>query len=457
MIFFSTALSSSDRVTIETDQDCYYSLGIFANYVDWRVQSSAAAAACYRVDEQVVWRQSDLSNVSASGNSLIKNQSGGGWNGGAASWNTVSDNGYLQFTATETNTFRMIGLSNTNVNSNFNTIQYAIYLRNDAQIEVYESGSGRGLFGSYASGDIFRVAVDAGVVKYFRNGNLFYISNVTPTLPLLVDVSINSINGTVTNAVVSNYSNGDFTATMSGSFTSINYQWTLNGNNVGSNSPSYSNSNVTINDVVSCTATISIGGCTRTLASNSMTVTPLTAPSNIDFYITGNTATAACNTGEEQVKWKISDLANTNIAGSGNSLIKIQSGGWNGGAASWNTVNDNGYLQFTATETNTLRMVGLSTTNANANFNTIQYAVYLRNDAQFEVYESGSGRGLFGSYASGDIFRIAVDAGVVKYFRNGNLFYSYQCHCIELQHRNFYSYSKQCRHNTHLSVETQRK
>ncbi|MFN4811784.1 MAG: hypothetical protein ACK5JQ_04280, partial [Bacteroidota bacterium] len=223
MIFFSTALSSADRITIETDQDCYYSLGTFANYIDWRVQGSAASSACFRVDEQVVWRQAELSNVSASANSLIKNQSSG-WNGGAASWNTVSDNGYLQFTATENNTLRMIGLSNTNANSNFNTIQYAIYLRNDAQFEVYESGSGRGVFGSYAANDVFRVAVDAGVVKYFRNGNLFYISNVAPTLPLLVDVSINSLNGTVTNAIVSNYNTGDFEATINGAFTSVNYQ-----------------------------------------------------------------------------------------------------------------------------------------------------------------------------------------------------------------------------------------
>ncbi|MFN5831465.1 MAG: hypothetical protein ACK46R_12005, partial [Bacteroidota bacterium] len=422
MIFFSTALSSADRITIETDQDCYYSLGTFANYIDWRVQGSAASSACFRVDEQVVWRQAELSNVSATANSLIKNQSSG-WNGGAASWNTVSDNGYLQFTATENNTLRMIGLSNTNVNANFNTIQYAIYLRNDAQFEVYESGSGRGVFGSYAANDVFRVAVDAGVVKYFRNGNLFYISNVAPTLPLLVDVSINSLNGTVTNAIVSNYNTGDFEATINGAFTSVNYQWTLNGANVGSNSPTYSNSNVNINDVINCTATITIGGCTRTLTSNNMTVTPLTSPSNIDFYITGTSAASACNTTEEQVKWKLSDLSNTNITGSGNSLIKIQSGGWSGGAASWNTVSNNGYLQFTVSETNTLRMIGLSSTNANSNFNTIQYAVYLRNDAQFEVYESGSGRGVFGTYATNDIFRIAVDAGVVRYFRNGNLFY----------------------------------
>ena len=52
------------------------------------------------------------------------------------------------------------------------------------------------------TGDVFRIAVESGVVKYYKNGTLFYTSTVAPVYPLLVDSSILSLNGTVTNAVI---------------------------------------------------------------------------------------------------------------------------------------------------------------------------------------------------------------------------------------------------------------
>ena len=36
------------------------------------------------------------------------------------------------------------------------------------------------------------MAVESGVVKYYRNGTLLYTSTQTPTLPLRVDTSIYS-------------------------------------------------------------------------------------------------------------------------------------------------------------------------------------------------------------------------------------------------------------------------
>ncbi|MFN8206637.1 MAG: hypothetical protein U0T82_04425 [Bacteroidales bacterium] len=424
MILFSTALSTTDRLKIECSQGSYYSIAQNTDWVDFNIQGNSAVTACNTVDEEVKWKYSDLANVQSTGNNLIKTASNGSWNGGAASWNTVLNNGYFQFTATETNSARMAGLSTTNSNSNYNTIQYAVYLRSDALVEIYESGASRGAFGSYATNDVFKVSVEANVVKYYKNGSLLYISSVTPTLPMLVDVSIYTLNGTVTNAIASNYNTGGFIATAANSGTVQNYQWKLNSANVGSNSSSYSNTSLSNNDILNCTLTTNIGGCIYNFNSNNLTNKSLINPTSIDFMIQGNAASSACNTAEEQVKWKISDLTNTQITGSGNSLSKVQSNGsWNGGAASWNTVANNGYLQFTATEINAARMAGLSSSNANSNYNTIQYAVYLRADALIEIYESGSSRGTFGSYTANDVFRISIEAGVVKYYRNGSLFY----------------------------------
>ncbi|MFN8690331.1 MAG: hypothetical protein ACK5XL_10065, partial [Cyclobacteriaceae bacterium] len=353
---------------------------------------------------------------------LTKVQGGGAWNGGAASWNTVSNNGYLEFTASETTTLRMIGLSSTNLNADWTSIRYAFRLNAGGILEIREEGSGNLITGgTYTTGDVLRIAVEAGVVRYYKNGSVLFVSALVPTLPLIADCSINTVGGTLTGVKVGNLSTGNFSATLSGA-TALTYQWRLNGSPVGPNSATYSNASLAAGDLVTCEITYN-GVCgITTLISNNLVNRIVTNPTSIDFYIQGTAAASACNTVDEEVRWRLTDLVNTQATG--NSLVKIQSGNaWNGGAASWNTVANNGYFQFTATETNTERMVGLSTTNANADWTSIQYAVYLRNNAQWEVRQSASGSLFLGSYAANDVFRIAVEANVVKYYQNGVLRY----------------------------------
>jgi RHS repeat-associated protein len=47
-----------------------------------------------------------------------------------------------------------------------------------------------------------RVAVEGGVVKYKKNGTVFYTSSVPPTYPLLVDTSLYSAGSTLSNVVI---------------------------------------------------------------------------------------------------------------------------------------------------------------------------------------------------------------------------------------------------------------
>ena len=42
----------------------------------------------------------------------------------------------------------------------------------NSTLQVWENGVSRGSFGSYASGDILRVAAEADEVRYYRNGDL---------------------------------------------------------------------------------------------------------------------------------------------------------------------------------------------------------------------------------------------------------------------------------------------
>jgi hypothetical protein len=424
VLVFPSALSNANRQTLECNQSAYFSIPFVSPGVEFYIQNTSVSSACNSADEQVVWKLSDLVNTQSNGNNLTKTTSNGNWDGGAVSWNTVSDNGYFQFTASETNTARMVGLSATNANANFNTIQYAWYLLSNGTCEIYESGNFRGNYGTYSVNDLFKITVEAGVVKYYQNNILRYISNIAPNLPLLVDVSINSVNGTVSNAIVSNYSTGSFTATGLNLGASPIYQWKLNGNNVGTNSTFYVNTSLADNDIVSCVVSFS-GSCgTNSFTSNSITNKIITSPTSIDFYIQGAVGSSACNTAEEDVYWRVSELFNLQVTGTGNSLRKIQSSGnWDGGASSWNTVSNNGYFQFTASETNTARMAGLSATNANANFNTIQYAWYLLSNGTCEIYESGNFRGSYGTYSVNDLFKISVEEGVVKYYQNNVLRY----------------------------------
>jgi RHS repeat-associated protein len=55
---------------------------------------------------------------------------------------------------------------------------------------------------AYSTGDIFRVAVEGGAVKYKKNGTVFYTSTLAPTYPLLVDTSLFSNGVTLSNVVI---------------------------------------------------------------------------------------------------------------------------------------------------------------------------------------------------------------------------------------------------------------
>jgi hypothetical protein len=53
-----------------------------------------------------------------------------------------------------------------------------------------------------AVGDRLRVAVEGGVVRYYKNGALLYTSSVTPAATLRVDTAIYNTGGQVANATL---------------------------------------------------------------------------------------------------------------------------------------------------------------------------------------------------------------------------------------------------------------
>ena len=283
--------------------------------------------------ENVIW--TNVVGVTASGNSLSKPGSAG-WDAGAVSTQAItSGDGYVEFTISETNTYRMCGLSNGDSSQSYVDIDFALYPAADGYLYIYQGGNYVGQFGTYSIGDRFRVAVEGGVVRYYKLTSgaptLLYTSGVSPTYPLLVDTSLYSTGSQLANVVINR------------STASPNVMWT-----------------------------------------NVVGVTP-----------------------------------------SGNGLSKPGADGWDTGAVSIQSLNSgDGYVEFTASETNTYRMCGLSNGDSNQSYTDIDFALYLAANGYVQVYEGGVYRGQFNPYSIGDHLRVAVEGGVIKYLQNGTVFYT---------------------------------
>jgi len=169
--------------------------------------------------EPVVWTV--LVGVVADGSTLIKTASSAWNNGGAVSTQQfASGDCYVEITASEMTTARMFGLSNGNTDQNFPDIDFGLYPYLDDQLLVYEGGTYRGFFGTYATGDKLRVGVEGGAVTYRKNGALLYTSLVPPVYPLLVDTALYSEGATLAQAVLaSGNSSGNTVVT----YTNIDY------------------------------------------------------------------------------------------------------------------------------------------------------------------------------------------------------------------------------------------
>jgi hypothetical protein len=151
--------------------------------------------------QNVAW--TNAIGVSVSGNTITKTASTGWSNAGAVSTQSIaSGDGFVEFTPTQY-AYRMFGLSNGDSDQSYPDIDFALYPDANQALSVYEGGNGIAFVGYYAIGDRLRVAVEGGVVKYRKNGELLYTSSASPTYPLLVDTAIHDSGSTITNIVIS--------------------------------------------------------------------------------------------------------------------------------------------------------------------------------------------------------------------------------------------------------------
>jgi hypothetical protein len=164
----------------------------------------ARSALCQGGPPQgVVW--TNAVNVTATGNSIQKTSGCDGCpDAGATSQQSIaSGDGYFEFTVDSVPGQRFAGLSNGNGGTGWDEIDFAFRLWGaSGDLDAQENGTYRPLGTKYAVGDVLRVAVEGGKVKYYKNGTLLYTSTAAPTYPLQVDTSLLAANSTVSNAVI---------------------------------------------------------------------------------------------------------------------------------------------------------------------------------------------------------------------------------------------------------------
>lgn len=96
------------------------------------------------------------------------------------------------------------------------------------------------------------------------------------------------------------------------------------------------------------------------------------------------------------------------------------SSAWDTDVYSLDSYTGGAYASAIPATTNKAMMFGLnSDPTTDANYTSIDYAFYLRNDGNIGIYESGTSRGTFGSYTVNDVFAITYDGVNVRYMKNG--------------------------------------
>jgi hypothetical protein len=104
----------------------------------------------------------------------------------------------------ETGPMLYIGLNDNSVGTDGAEIPFAIKLLNN-YAEVSEHGQNRANI-EVGSGDMLRIAVQAGVVSYAKNGTVFYTSDTAVSYPMQIDTSFISSGSILSNARITGFS-----------------------------------------------------------------------------------------------------------------------------------------------------------------------------------------------------------------------------------------------------------
>jgi polyvinyl alcohol dehydrogenase (cytochrome) len=108
---------------------------------------------------------------------------------------------YLEFNVPQTNKLVYCGLTDAAIGTDFVEIDFAFKLTDYNVAEVRENNVYKWEV-PYQIGDTFRVADEGGIVHYYHNGSLLYVSQNRPTYPLIADTVFVAMGGRISNATI---------------------------------------------------------------------------------------------------------------------------------------------------------------------------------------------------------------------------------------------------------------
>lgn len=148
----------------------------------------------------VVW--TSIVKAAATGSTLVKTTGCAGcFDAGAISRQQIGTTGGSVSFKVSAGQRQIVGLGKDTTASTSYAIDYAFSFWEAGSWEIREANTYR-TEGSYTASDVFKVAVESGVVKYYKNDVLVYTSKVAVTAPMVVDTSMSTVGATVSSAIV---------------------------------------------------------------------------------------------------------------------------------------------------------------------------------------------------------------------------------------------------------------
>lgn len=159
-----------------------------AEIIDLQIHK-CTTAVCSPINTYTLQNSNGLSQT---GNTISKTAVTNAWDAGASSNTLLSDKNFITYRALAGKA-SMVGLSLHDIDDNYTTIPYKIYTKSNNIAEIWENGALKASIGPYTSSTVFKILIDGGKVKYFRDGYLLPDeSTITYTGPFVIDFSMHT-------------------------------------------------------------------------------------------------------------------------------------------------------------------------------------------------------------------------------------------------------------------------
>lgn len=403
-------------------------------------------------DPEINWVS--LNHLTLEGDIITKTSSGSGWgSAGGASSELIADgeDGFIGFEATETNTYRLFGLSDVSPDDHRNSVDYAIYLYGNGTVVVNENGVTKGSTLTYETGDIFTVRRKGSTIYYEKNSKVFYSSTIPSSGSLIADLAFLTSDASLklwqpVYYEIDGDSRFDYTSysfpysAEQNDYLTLTYYDDYNFHHAGLADYAFepnSWNNTYFNRVKGQVT----GTMTKVLGSEKWL-------RSINYYddkyrviqsVMENNEGGIDRTSNQYdfvgkvLKTKTSHDVSTPIIWVNQKNIKEEAGvytsttmGWNAGMSSINVLkeNEDGWVEFIVNEIETNRFLGFNDHDDLTGHADMEFSLYLYGKS-LRAYSDGSLQQVIGLIEKGDVIRLTREAGIIKVYLNGQEVYAY--------------------------------